>query len=257
MSAATTSRRGPGVRRAGVTAVLLRRLPHDSAMHRLWAGTKFIALALLTVATLLNPSWAQLLAITVVVGLAVIVARVPRSAVPRLPIWFWLITLAGLGFAALGHGTAHYLQLICLSALFMILSAVLAWTTALDEIAPALRTLGAPLRRVGVPIDEWAITTALCVRSLPLLLDECRTLLAARRLRRQQPLRPGVALTSLLDLLTAAMAVTIRRAADMGDAITVRGGTRLAARPVRLSWRDAVALGVVVAACVVPSVVAV
>ncbi len=247
------TRRAP--RRAGVGAVLLKRLPGESPMHRVGAVTKLISLALLTIATLLNPSWVQVLALSAVVGLAVVAARVPPSAVPRLPIWFWLIMLIGLALAALGHGAGQYLRLFCLSALFTVLSAVVAWTTELNDVAPALNTIGAPLRRIGLPVAEWAITTALCVRSLPLLLDECRTMIAARRLRTPpQRLQPLVLARSTVDLLAAAMAVTIRRAADMGEAIAIRGGgTGPIRRSGRLGWPDAIGLVAVAVACVLPT----
>jgi energy-coupling factor transporter ATP-binding protein EcfA2/energy-coupling factor transporter transmembrane protein EcfT len=239
-------------RRAGVSAVILRRLPREGLMHRMWVGTKLAVLVLLTVATLLHPSWAQLAATALVVLLAVISARVPRSAVPRFPWWFWLTLAVGLAVAAVGNGTAHYLQLVCLSTLFMVLSAVVAWTTDLGDLAPAVRMLGAPLRRVRLPVDEWAMTTALCVRSLPLIIDECRTSIAARRLRPGvRAIRPEAWAHSLIDLLTAMMAVTIRRATDMGEAITVRGGD--AGRPIRVSWTDAVTVVVVAAACAAPA----
>jgi energy-coupling factor transport system ATP-binding protein len=242
-------------RRAGVGAVILRRLPREGLMHRMWVGTKLAVLALLTVATLLDPSWAQLAATALVVLLAVITARVPRSAVPRFPWWFWLTLAVGLAVAAVGNGTAQYVQLVCLSTLFMVLSAVVAWTTDLGDLAPAVRMLGAPLRRVRLPVDEWALTTALCVRSVPLIIDECRTSIAARRLRpRVRGVRPEAWARSLVDLLTAMMAVTIRRATDMGEAIRVRGGdAKPPGRPIRVSWTDAVTVVVVAAACAAPA----
>jgi energy-coupling factor transport system permease protein len=233
----------------------LRRLPREGRMHRMWVGSKLAVLVLLTVATLLRPSWAQLAATALVVLLAVISARVPLSAVPRFPWWFWLTLAIGLVVAAVGNGTAHYVQLVCLSTLLMVLSAVVAWTTDLGDLAPAVRALGAPLRRIRLPVDEWALTTTLCVRSLPLIIDECRTLIAARRLRpRVRGVRPEAWARSLVDLLTAMMAVTIRRATDMGEAITVRGGdAKPPGRPIRVSWTDAVAVAIVAATCAAPA----
>jgi energy-coupling factor transport system permease protein len=112
----------------------------------------------------------------------------------------------------------------------------------------------APFRLVRVPVDEAAVAVALCVRSLPLLVDEMRTLVAARRLRPALP-RPGRTtmqrwLDEPVDLLVAALAVSMRRAGELAEAITARGGTGLiAARTGRPRWADAVALLVVGAAC--------
>jgi energy-coupling factor transport system permease protein len=243
--------------------VLLRRLPRDSPIHRLWAGTKLIALTLLTIATLFNPAWPQLAATAAVTVLSVGAAHVPRNAVPRLPPWYWATLLVGLGFAYLGHGVEQYLSLLLLSALFMVLSAVVAWTTSLDDVAPALRALGAPFRRIGLPVDEWALTAALCVRSLPLVLTELRTVVAARRLRPAQGRLAAALLLGIVgDVGAAAMAAAIRRAADMGEAMTARGGSAAASRGSgsggrgnRFRWADAVALLVVVAACVLPPLI--
>jgi energy-coupling factor transport system permease protein len=112
----------------------------------------------------------------------------------------------------------------------------------------------APLRLVRVPVDEAAVAVALCLRSLPLLVDELRTLVAARRLRPPPP-RPGRStlqrwLDEPVDLMVAALAVAMRRAGELAEAITARGGTGLvAARVGRPRMGDAVTLLVVAGVC--------
>jgi energy-coupling factor transport system permease protein len=107
--------------------------------------------------------------------------------------------------------------------------------------------LAAPLRKLRLPVDEWATAIALCLRSLPLLIEEMRVLRAARRLRprnlaayrdrREHP---------LVDVITATMSVSLRRAAELGEAITARGGTgQLAAYPARPGRADVIALTVI------------
>lgn len=247
------SRRAPAPRRGGLGAVLLRRLPHDSSVHRLWIGTKLFALLALTVATGLNTGWAQLLAVTGIVALTLIGARVPWRARPRLPTWFWVTMAAGLLLAALGGGADRFLRLLGFTLLFMVLSLVIAWTTELSELAPTLRTLSAPLRRLGLPVDEWALTTALSVRCLPLMLDECRIVLAARS-QRSLIREPGAVAAAVVDVVSASMAATVRRAADLGEVITLRGGPVLPSRaPSRPHFRDLVALVCVSLASVLPS----
>ncbi len=65
----------------------------------------------------------------------------------------------------------------------------------------------------------------------PMLIDEFQVLTprhAAERMRRTAP----AACAQLIDLLAAAITVTLRRADEMGDAITARGGTgQLSAHP--------------------------
>jgi energy-coupling factor transporter transmembrane protein EcfT len=207
------------------------------------------------------PGWPS-----VAVGVALILtagrlARVPRGALPRLPRWLWIFLLAGAAVAYAGHGLAVYVQSLLVGAILLSAAVLVSWTTPVAQIAPAFATLGIPLKKLGLPVDEWAITIGLCLRSLPLLLDEYRVLFAARRLRRRRPgtgagpsrLRiPALRLawSELVDILTATMAVSTRRAAEIGQAITARGGTGQfhTSRP-SLSRSDIGALGVVVGAC--------
>ena len=103
----------------------------------------------------------------------------------------------------------------------------------MNEIAPAIANLAAPLRKLRLPVDEWAVAIALSLRSLPLLLDEMRILRAGRRLRPRGSVRTARD-NPLVDVITAMMAVTMRRAGELGEAITARGGTgQLAAYPAR------------------------
>ncbi len=154
-----------------------------------------------------------------------------------------------LGFG----GLDAYCRFVAVGVALLVAAALVGWTTPLGEIAPAVSRLLAPLRLVRVPVDEAAVAVALSVRSLPLLVDELRTLVAARRLRPAPPRRPGTRdlqhwLDELVDLLVAALAVSMRRAGELAEAITARGGTGLiAARTMRPRLADGVALLVVAA----------
>lgn len=247
-------RRQRAARRGGIDSVLLHRLPNDSQMQRIGIETKLLGVLALTVATGLNTGWQMLIAVAAVVILALAAARVPWRAFPRLPVWFPLSLLVGLAFAAAGGGAGRFARLMAFSLLFALLTLVIAWTTDLHELAPALRRLGAPLRRLGAPVDEWAVTAALAVRCLPLILDECRTVLAGRR-QRQIVRDPGEVVAAIIDAISAGMSASLRRATDLGDAITMRGGaTRPSPRPGRPHPRDAAALLLVLAASVLPFV---
>ncbi len=256
----------PRHRRRRREIVLLRRVEVDSPVHRLWAGTKLLAVVAVSVTVSEHPTWlvAGLLAVAL---LAVArLARIPASAVPRFPGWVWigLLVFAVLSLAAGGKPYVHLagasigLGALQLSALFLVVSlellaagALVAWTTALGDVGPAVATLGRPLRALRVPVDEWAVAVALCVRSLPLLVGEIRVLAAARRLR---PKPPNRSLTRLaedgLEVLATAVTVAVRRAAEMGEAITARGGVgAVTARVAGPRRRDALALGMVVLVC--------
>ncbi|MGH9083674.1 MAG: CbiQ family ECF transporter T component, partial [Acidimicrobiales bacterium] len=256
---------------------LLRAVPGDSPVHRLWAGTKVVALLALAVVLSLKASWASvgIMAALVAVGLAA--GRVPPGARPRVPPWFWvgvaatavLPLVAGgapvvhVGGLAVGlGGVARWARLLSLAFVILLAAALVSWTTPLGGVAPALGRLGRPGRRLGLPVDEWAATLGLALRCIPLLLDEIRVLTAVTRLRAaHQPQRDRLAAWSMLpgNVLVAALVVGIRRAREMGTAIEARGGlwSGPAGRPGRIAdgdtgpgWRDLVALVVVAGAVV-------
>ena len=128
---------------------------------------------------------------------------------------------------------------------------MVSWTTNVAEIAPAVAKLGRPLRLLRMPVDDWAVALALALRAFPMLIDEFRVLYAARRLR-PKPVLDHTAgprrrwAVEVVDLLAAAITVALRRADEMGDAITARGGAgQISAAPVAArngltGWRFAI-----------------
>jgi energy-coupling factor transport system permease protein len=246
--------------------VLLRPLPGRTPVHDLWAGTKLIVVAGVGVLLALYPGWTTIAAATALVLVTARMARVPRGALPSAPKWLWAVLLLGAvaaGFAGgapfLELGSVHlgvggllsYLQLTLISATLLGLGALTSWTTNVAEIAPAVAKLGKPLKTLKIPVDDWAVSLALALRAFPMLIHEFRTLFAARRLR------PPIATSTwfqryrrwsgeLVDQMAAALTVSLRRADEMGDAITARGGSgQVSALPSRPTTTDAVALTVV------------
>lgn len=235
-----------------MTMVLLREVPVASPVHRLWAGTKIISVFLINLVVMLLPSWPVLgmvVAFLLVIGL---VARLPLGTLPRLPWQFWaLLSFGGLLNIPAGvSAILHYVLTITFALIMVVTSFLIAWTTPMGEIAPALAKLGAPLRLLRVPVDELAVVVALTLRGLPLLIEEMRVLRAARRLRPNNGLVQRATDNPLVDILTATMAVSTRRAGELGEAITARGGTgQLTAYPSAPGRRDAIALILVAALC--------
>jgi energy-coupling factor transporter transmembrane protein EcfT len=247
----------------------LREIPGDSPVHRLWAGTKILAILGLSITLSYFPTWGSCAVATALIAVAVWSARIPAGAWPRLPRWFWIVTLITALLSGLAGGSPHlriggvdlglggidaFGKFMAVGVLLLVAAAVLGWTTPLAEVAPAVATLLRPLGLLRVPVDEAATVVALSIRSLPLLMNEMRSLLAARRLRpRPESTGRGALemwLDELVDLMVAAMAVAVRRAGELAEAITARGGTgRIVAVRRRPGWRDAAALSIVSAAC--------
>jgi energy-coupling factor transport system permease protein len=258
-------------RRPSRPVVLLRPVPGTSAVHELWAGTKLVVVFSISVLLTFFPGWITIGLVAALALTAARIAHIPRGALPSVPHWLWvlmafggltaafaggspLIELAGvpLGFG----GLLNFLRITTLSIVLLGLGAMVSWTTNVGEIAPAVATLGRPLRLLRIPIDEWAVALALALRAFPMLIDEFRVLYAARQLRPKQVAATRRArrkrrALELIDLIAAAITVTLRRADEMGDAITARGGTgQIAAAPPRPKLADWLALAITAAICI-------
>ncbi|MGA5464632.1 CbiQ family ECF transporter T component [Mycobacterium sp. NPDC050041] len=250
--------------------VLLRPVPGTSVIHDMWAGTKLLVVAAIGLLLTFYPGWAPIAAVGVLVVTGAKLARVPRGALPSVPYWLWILlffggltaTFAGgspvieIGAMDVGlGGLFNFLRITALSIVLLGLGAMVSWTTNVADIAPAVATLGRPLRALRVPVDDWAVAIAMSLRAFPMLIDEFRILYAARRLRPRQQLPTRRArrrrwLIEVIDLLAATITVALRRADEMGDAITARGGAgQISAAPSRPARRDAIAFAVVFVVC--------
>jgi energy-coupling factor transport system permease protein len=257
----------PAAARQRKPVVLLRPVPGDSVIHRLWAGTKLIVVAGIGVLLTFYPGWVPIGLVAALVLTTAWLAHIPRGALPSIPRWLWIVlfiggvtaTFAGgspivdLGSVEVGlGGLLSFLRITAVSIVLLGLGALVSWTTNVAEIAPAVATLGRPLRLLRIPVDDWAVTLALALRAFPMLIDEFRVLYAARKLRpkevpttrRERRRRWAM---EIVDLISAGITVALRRADEMGDAITARGGAgQISAVPSRPKRADWVALSVAI-----------
>ena len=152
--------------------VLLRPIPGTSVIHELWAGTKLIAVFVISLLLAFYPGWIAIGLSALLVAVAVRLARIPRGALPSVPRWLWLLLLLGMFTAALGDGEPvlhlwsldfeaggllKFLRFTALSIVLLALGAMVSWTTNVADVAPAVSTLGRPLKWVRVPVDDWAV----------------------------------------------------------------------------------------------------
>jgi energy-coupling factor transporter transmembrane protein EcfT len=260
---ATTGERPP--RQPELT--FLRLVPGDTPVHRLWAGTKLLVATELMLAATFAPTWLTLGVIAGLVLLALLVGRIPLGAFPRLPFFFYYLLFLGLALSSwadtepvvhLGPvpislgALSDATRLLALAIVLVVSSAIVGWTTPLGAFAPALSRLARPFRALRLPVDEWIVAIALALRCLPLLVDEMRTLAAARRLRHRPPDEQQTArsvIGEIHDLVATAIIVSLRRAHDLADAMNARGGVGVisAAQDGKRTWRDAVTLVAVTA----------
>jgi energy-coupling factor transport system permease protein len=262
----------PTAARQRAPVVLLRPVPGDSVIHRLWAGTKLIAVAGIGVLLTFYPGWVPIGLVAALILTTARLARISRGALPSIPRWLWILLFIGGATATFAGGSPvidlgsvelalggllSFLRITAISVVLLGLGAMVSWTTNVAEIAPALATLGRPLRWLRIPVDDWAVALALALRAFPMLIDEFRVLYAARRLRPKQVStsrrsRPRRWALEVVDVLAAGITVALRRADEMGDAITARGGAgQISAAPSKPKRADWVALSIVAAVCAV------
>ncbi|HYO04194.1 MAG TPA: energy-coupling factor transporter transmembrane protein EcfT [Mycobacterium sp.] len=257
-------------RRPSRPVVLLRPVPGRSVIHELWAGTKLLVVAVIGVLLTLYPGWVPIALVAALVLVTAWIARIPRGVLPSVPRWLWGLLFFGALTASFAGGSPRvvvasldlglggllkFLQITVLSIVLLGLGGLISWTTNVAEIAPAVAKIGRPLRLLRLPVDDWAVTLSLALRAFPMLIDEFRVLFAARKLRPREPAttareRRRRMSREIIDLLAAAVTVALRRADEMGDAITARGGAgQISALPSRPGWADAVAGAVVIGIC--------
>ena len=134
-------------------------------------------------------------------------------------------------------------------------SLLLVWTTPIERIAPALRTLLHPLTWFRAPVDEWVMAASFALRGLSTVRDQMQAVFDAVRLRwtddgPMMTFRGQLKL--IVDMTTATLSASSRRADDTGRAMTMRGGIPPVERDrVRLRWPDIIGLVLVLAATVI------
>jgi energy-coupling factor transport system permease protein len=209
----------------------------------------------------ISPSWQAIGLTALLLLLTAALAHIPYTCVPSVPRWVWVIVVAGslftivnggapefrLGSVTIGvGGLLDFLRVTSLGLVLLGLGAVASWTTEVADIAPAVARLLRPLGLLGLPVDDWAVTIALAFRMYPMLAEEFRLLAAARRLEPPPPEKRSRR-AQVVDLCTALMVTSLRRAAEMGDAIAARGGAgRISAKSDRPGWQDVLAVAVVI-----------
>lgn len=193
-------------------------VPGSSWLHRLPAGAKVLGLLVAVAAVLLVRSvpWAG--AAVAASVLVLVSARVPwrvvRPGLRSLSVvlvvlflvqwWAESVTAASIG---LGRVAA---------------SVLLAWavsmTTRVAAMLDVMTTALAPLRHVGVRPEQVALTVALAIRCVPMLIDTVRRADDARTARGARP--------SVSSLAVPVVVRSLRMADALGDALAARGHPR-------------------------------
>jgi len=225
-----------------------RYVPGKSAIHRLDPRTKTIAALVISVGmlqgtTLLGTAWHVAIALG-----AVALARLSwRFVLRSMRPFVWLVgvvlathVLVG-GLAAWPTGVALAGRLLAM----VLIATLLSWTTQPLSIVAGFCALGAPLARLGVPVDVGATAVGLALRFAPIALSEAQTILRAQAARGADFRGVRRKLALVVPVLGTLFERAFARAEVLAEAMEARGYSPSAERSHyrALSWRRADLIG--------------
>jgi energy-coupling factor transport system permease protein len=220
-------------------------MPGQTLVHRLRARTKLLVLIWLALLCFLANHRAFHFGAYVVtfllLGSSLLLARVSLPYVWRRMRLLVLLLLIGVPFSLMftPGATWHTFGPIVVTydgiwfvfsfgAIFLLLylgSMVLTLTTTPVALAEGVMLLLRPFRRLGLPVEEFGLMTLVCLRFIPVLLQEAEQLVKAQ-ISRGADFTSGSVRTRIRrlgSLLVPLIQGALRRAANLSTALEARG----------------------------------
>ena len=154
---------------------------------------KIVLLFAFSVSVLMVSSWAGLALLAACVAALCAASRLDvgktaRMLAPAVPfvamaVLFGALNAGSQGAEGLASGVMHGLFLGLRLLVLLLASLLLCLTSTSSEQMEGLAGLMHPLRRVGVPVDDVAVTLSLALRFIPLTYETLRQIRIAQRSR--------------------------------------------------------------------------
>ncbi len=243
--------------------------PGDSFIHRLDPRSKMIVTMVLMSSLLLTFRPLLMILVALILLVAVLASGIPISLIlknMRPLLWLFAFTIiihlfwtsgrvlwqvpvihATITYEGMKMGIVYTLRL----GLLIVIAALLTLSTSPIELTDGLEKLGAPLKRLRLPVHEMALMLALSLRFIPTLMEE------AQRIRNAQ-LSRGAAFSGtlvnkirgLVPMMIPLFVSAFRRADELALAMDARCYTGGDGRSsyIRLQFRlaDYIVLGMAV-----------
>lgn len=232
----------------------------DSLLHRLDPRVKIAGTLLYIISLFLVHHYIGLVVAALVFGVMVRMSNVPfRFIVKGLkPIMMMLVFTALLhlfctpGKAIFSLGVLHItiegvqkcIFLTVRLTLMMIGSSLMTLTTTPNQLTDGIEQMLRPLRKLHVPVHEFALMMSIALRFIPILMEELDKIMKAQ-LARGADFESGNflhRLKNMLPILLPLFASAMRRANELAYAMDARcyhgGEGRIKMKPLRYGYRD-------------------
>ncbi len=248
--------------------------PGNSFMHKLDPRMKLLLTVLYVVALFMVPRFLGFAIVGVLISLVIAFSGISLKVVLRglKPLMFIVVFTAFFNLLY-GGGDPIFPQIAWLSwlrtggvrnALFMILRIVLlilgtsylTYTTSPVMLTDALERVLRPLKVFRLPVHELAMMMTIALRFIPTLIDETDKIINAQKARGADFETGNIVrrAKALIPILIPLLISAFRRAEELADAMECRcyhgGEGRTRYKVYSFSWRDFMALGLMVAVMV-------
>ncbi|SPF45603.1 Energy-coupling factor transporter transmembrane protein EcfT [Candidatus Desulfosporosinus infrequens] len=251
-------------------------IPGTSLIHQLDPRTKLLGGLAVIIAILVNDSWPVLLLNTLLIFAVIYLAKINMKSVLQGVKWLLILSILTLVFQCLFtkgdplfnlgpvvvskqgiyRGGTFFLRLLIL----YLSSSALTMTTSPMKMAGGLEALFAPLRYLGVPVNQFAMLLSISLRFVPTLIEEAETITRAQKSRGAPFTSPKkiVRLKTSLSVLIPLIVGSLQRATDLATAMESRcytGGPNYSrVKNLHFGRKDQLALGIIVVICILPLV---
>ena len=232
----------------------------DSLLHRLDPRVKIAGTLLYIISLFLVHHYIGLVVAALIFGVMVRMSNVPfRFIVKGLkPIMMMLVFTALLhlfctpGKAIFSLGVLHItiegvqkcIFLTVRLTLMMIGSSLMTLTTTPNQLTDGIEQMLRPLRKLHIPVHEFALMMSIALRFIPILMEELDKIMKAQ-LARGADFESGNflhRLKNMLPILLPFFASAMRRANELAYAMDARcyhgGEGRTKMKPLRYGYRD-------------------
>lgn len=245
--------------------------PGNSFIHKLDPRMKLLLTVLYVVALFMVSRFLGFAIVGALIGMVILFSGISLKVVLRglKPLMFIVVFTAFFNLLY-GGGDPIFPQIAWLSwlrtggvrnALFMILRIILlilgtsylTYTTSPVMLTDALERVLRPLKVFHLPVHELAMMMTIALRFIPTLIDETDKIINAQKARGADFETGNIArrAKALIPILIPLLISAFRRAEELADAMECRcyhgGEGRTRYKVYSFSWRDFVALGLMVA----------